>query len=297
MIQSKGERAFVQFSAMFMALFTLAAFLPFILIFVASFTEESALIRNGYSFIPAQLSFDAYLYLYSTISIFIRAYGVSFFVTIVGTAVSTIITAMLAYPMARRDFKPHNVLAFIVFFTLLANGGIVPSYILWTRFFDVKDTLLALIVPNYLMNGFNVLLVRNYFKNNVPMELIESAQIDGASEFRTFFNIMLPLSVPVLATISLFSGLLYWNDWINALYFISKPQFYGIQNLLIQLMNNIQYLKSAEASSLLGASVVDMPTTAVRMAMAVIGIIPILLVVPFLQGYLTKGIIIGAVKG
>src|SRR5690554_5243488 len=282
---------------MFMALFTLAAFLPFILIFVASFTEESALIRNGYSFIPAQLSFDAYLYLYSTISIFIRAYGVSFFVTIVGTAVSTIITAMLAYPMARRDFKPHNVLAFIVFFTLLANGGIVPSYILWTRVFDVKDTLLALIVPNYLMNGFNVLLVRNYFKNNVPMELIESAQIDGASEFRTFFNIMLPLSVPVLATISLFSGLLYWNDWINALYFISKPQFYGIQNLLIQLMNNIQYLKSAEASSLLGASVVDMPTTAVRMAMAVIGIIPILLVVPFLQGYLTKGIIIGAVKG
>jgi len=147
------------------------------------------------------------------------------------------------------------------------------------------------------MSGFNVLLVRNYFKNSVPKELIESSQIDGASEYRTFFSIMLPLSVPVLATISLFSALLYWNDWINALYYITKPKYYGIQNLLIQLMNNIQYLKSAEASSLIGANAVQLPTTAVRMAMAVLGILPILITVPFLQQYLTKGIVIGAVKG
>src|SRR5690606_16694233 len=120
-------------------------------------------------------------------------YGVSFFVTITGTLVSTLMTAMLAYPMARKDFKPHNVLAFIVFFTMLFSGGIVPSYIMWTRFFEIKDTLFALIVPNFLMSGFNVLLVRNYFKNNVPKELIESAQMDGASEYRTFFSIMIPL--------------------------------------------------------------------------------------------------------
>jgi putative aldouronate transport system permease protein len=278
-------------------LFTLGAFLPFILIFISSFTDETALIRNGYSFFPEKLSIDAYLYMYSTISTFLRAYGVSFFVTITGTVVSTIITAMLAYPMARKDFKPHNVLAFIVFFTMLFNGGIVPSYIMWTRVFEIKNTLLALIVPNFLMSGFNVLLVRNYFKNSVPKELIESSQIDGASEYRTFFSIMLPLSVPVLATISLFSALLYWNDWINALYYITKPKYYGIQNLLIQLMNNIQYLKSAEASSLIGANAVQLPTTAVRMAMAVLGILPILITVPFLQQYLTKGIVIGAVKG
>jgi putative aldouronate transport system permease protein len=278
-------------------LFTLGAFLPFILIFISSFTDETALIRNGYSFFPEKLSIDAYLYMYSTISTFLRAYGVSFFVTITGTVVSTIITAMLAYPMARKDFKPHNVLAFIVFFTMLFNGGIVPSYIMWTRVFEIKNTMLALIVPNFLMSGFNVLLVRNYFKNSVPKELIESSQIDGASEYRTFFSIMLPLSVPVLATISLFSALLYWNDWINALYYITKPKYYGIQNLLIQLMNNIQYLKSAEASSLIGANAVQLPTTAVRMAMAVLGILPILITVPFLQQYLTKGIVIGAVKG
>lgn len=297
MIESRGERVFTKFSAIFMTLFTLGAFLPFILIFIASITDESALISHGYSFFPAKLSIDAYLYMYTTISTFIRAYGISFFVTIVGTFVSTIITAMLAYPMARKDFKPHNVLAFIVFFTMLFNGGVVPSYIMWTRVFEIKDTILALIVPNFLMSGFNVLLVRNYFKNNVPKELIESSQIDGASEYRTFFSIMLPLSVPVLATISLFSALVYWNDWINALYYITQPKFYGIQNLLIQLMNNIQYLRSAEASSLIGANAIELPTTAVRMAMAVLGIVPILIAVPFMQRYLTKGIVIGAVKG
>jgi putative aldouronate transport system permease protein len=161
----------------------------------------------------------------------------------------------------------------------------------------VKDTLAALIVPNLLTNGFHVLLIRNYYKNNVPVDLIESAQIDGASEIRTFFRIMLPLSVPVMATVGLFMGLAYWNDWINALYFITKPQYYGIQNMLIRLMNNIQFLKSSQASSILGASAVELPSTAIRMAMAVIGILPVLFVMPFLQKYLMKGVVIGAVKG
>ncbi|CAM3539537.1 carbohydrate ABC transporter permease [Marinicrinis lubricantis] len=297
MIQTRGERTFVVFSAIVMAILTLAAFLPFILILIASFTDESALIRNGYSFFPEKLSLDAYVYMYSTVSIFIRAYGVSFFVTIVGTVVSTLITAMLAYPMARRDFKPHNVLAFIVFFTMLFSGGVVPSYMMWTKFFHIKDTIWALIVPNYLMSGFNVLLVRNYFKNNVPVDLIESSQMDGASEFKTFFKIMLPLSIPVLATIGLFTTLLYWNDWINALYYITEPKYYGIQNLLIQLLNNIQFLKSSQASSMLGSGAVELPSTAVRMAMAIVGILPILILLPFLQKYLTKGVVMGAVKG
>jgi putative aldouronate transport system permease protein len=225
-VESKGERLFQRFAAVFMILFTLGTFLPFILIFLASFTDENALIRNGYSFFPKKFSIEAYLYMYSKISTFLRAYGVSFFVTITGTLIGTLMTAMLAYPMARNDFKPHNVLAFIVFFTMLFSGGIVPSYIMWTRVFHIKNTFIALIVPNLLMSGFNVLLVRNYFKNSVPKELIESAQIDGASEYKTFFHIMLPLSVPVLATISLFTAMHYWNDWINALYYITQPKFY-----------------------------------------------------------------------
>nr|WP_260510657.1 carbohydrate ABC transporter permease [Paenibacillus polysaccharolyticus] len=280
-----------------MVMFTLLAFLPFMLIIMASFTEESSLIRNGYSFFPEKMSVDAYVYMWSSASTFVRAYGVSFLVTTLGTALGLLITSMLAYPMSRQDFKYRNVLAFIVFFTMLFSGGIVPSYILWTKYFQIKDTLAALIIPNLLTNGFYVLLIRNFYKNNVPVELIESAQIDGASELRIFYRMMLPLSVPVLATVGLFMGLAYWNDWINALYFITKPQYYGIQNMLIRLMNNIQFLKSGQASSMLGANAADLPSTAVRMAMAIIGILPILVVFPFLQKYLTKGIIVGAVKG
>ncbi|MBY0201924.1 carbohydrate ABC transporter permease [Paenibacillus polysaccharolyticus] len=297
MIQTKGERAFHVFSIVAMVMFTLLAFLPFMLIIMASFTEESSLIRNGYSFFPEKMSVDAYVYMWSSASTFVRAYGVSFLVTTLGTALGLLITSMLAYPMSRQDFKYRNVLAFIVFFTMLFSGGIVPSYILWTKYFQIKDTLAALIIPNLLTNGFYVLLIRNFYKNNVPVELIESAQIDGASELRIFYRMMLPLSVPVLATVGLFMGLAYWNDWINALYFITKPQYYGIQNMLIRLMNNIQFLKSGQASSMLGANAADLPSTAVRMAMAIIGILPILVVFPFLQKYLTKGIIVGAVKG
>lgn len=297
MIQTRGERAFSLFAAIAMGIWSLLAFIPFLLIAVASFTSETALVRDGYNFFPAELSFDAYLYMKSSAGTFLKAYGVSFLVTAVGTGVGLLITSMLAYPMSRRDFKYHNTLAFIVFFTMLFSGGVVPSYIMWTQFFHIKDSLAALIIPNLLANGFNVLLVRNYFKNSVPMDLIESAQIDGASELRTFFRIMLPLSIPVLATVGLFMGLAYWNDWINALYFVSKPQYYGIQNLLIRLMNNIQYLNSGQASSILGGNAVELPSTAVRMAMAILGILPILVVLPMLQNYLTKGVVIGAVKG
>ncbi|MGE6665501.1 carbohydrate ABC transporter permease [Paenibacillus xylanexedens] len=297
MIQTKGERTFHVFSIIAMGIFTLLAFLPFILILMASLTDETSLIRNGYSFFPEKWSLDAYVYMWSSAATFVRAYGVSILVTTLGTALGLLITSMLAYPMSRQDFKYRNVLAFIVFFTMLFSGGIVPSYILWTKYFQIKDTLAALIVPNLLTNGFYVLLIRNFYKNNVPVELIESAQIDGASEIRIFYRMMLPLSVPVLATVGLFMGLAYWNDWINALYFITKPQYYGIQNMLIRLMNNIQFLKSSQASTMLGANAVELPSTAVRMAMAIIGILPILVVFPFLQKYLTKGIIVGAVKG
>ncbi|MEK3792156.1 carbohydrate ABC transporter permease [Paenibacillus sp. FSL R7-0204] len=297
MIQTRGERTFTVFSAVVMILLTVFAFLPFLLIVIASFTNETTLIRNGYSFFPEHLSLDAYRYIKSSAYIFIRAYGVSFLVTILGTAIGLLITSMLAYPMSRSDFKYHNTLAFVVFFTMLFSGGVVPSYIMWTQYFHIKNTLWALILPNLLANGFNVLLVRNYFKNNVPLEIIEAAQIDGASELRTFFRIMLPLSMPVMATVGMFMGLAYWNDWINALYFVSKPQLYGIQNLLMQLMSNIQFLNSGQAGNVLGADTVSLPSTAVRMAMAVLGIVPVLFVLPFMQKYLTRGVVIGAVKG
>ncbi|WP_391557120.1 carbohydrate ABC transporter permease [Robertmurraya sp.] len=295
-LESKDERGFKRFSLFMMLLITLLTFLPFVLMLVSSFTDESTLVKDGYSFFPEKFSLDAYFYIYQNLSTFLRAYGVSIFVTVVGTTISLIITAMIAYPIARKDFKYRNVLAFIVFFTMLFSGGVVPTYIMWTKVFAIQNTIAALIFPNYLLSAFNVFLVVNFFRNNVPVSLIESAQIDGASEMKIFFKIMLPLSVPVLATVGLFTALIYWNDWINALYFISDTKLYGIQNLLINLMNNIQFLNSDSASTALGTNSVTLPSTAVRMAMGVIGILPILLALPFLQKYLIKGVVIGAVK-
>lgn len=296
-ISSRGELAFRRFAFAAMALISIGMLMPFLLMIMASFTDEKSLILKGYRFIPDKFSLDAYVYMINQYKVILRAYGVSIFVTATGTLISLVITTMLAYPMSRRDFKYRNVLAFIVFFTMLFNGGIVPSYILWSRVFGVTDTYWALILPNLLMPAFHVLLVRNYYQSSIPHELIESAQIDGASELRIFFRIMLPLSVPVVTTIGLFMALAYWNDWINALYYISKPKYYGIQNLLIRLMNNIQFLRSSEGSALLGTGAVDLPSTSIRMAMGVIGLLPILLMFPFTQRYLIKGVVIGAIKG
>ena len=199
--------------------------------------------------------------------------------------------------MSRKDFRWNNVLSFIVFFTMLFNGGVVSAYIMWSTIFGIKDTIWALILPNYLVTAFNVFLVRNYYSNSIPTALIESAKIDGATEMTIFVQIMLPLAVPVLATVALFTGLTYWNDWTNGLYYITNPELYGIQNLLIRIMNNIQFLKSGSNAALLGTQTVELPGTSVRMAMAVIGILPILIVFPFVQKYFVKGVVLGAVKG
>lgn len=271
--------------------------LPLALIVISSFTKESALIRNGYSFWPQEWSLDAYYYMIKQGAVILRSYGISVFVTVVGTAASVILTTMLAYPMSRKSFEYHNALSFFVFFTMLFNGGIVPSYIMWTKIFHIKDTIFALLIPNYLVTAFNVILVKNYYANNIPDSLIEAAEIDGATEMTIFRKIMLPLAVPTVATISLFTGLCYWNDWTNGLYYVSNEKLYSIQMLLMKIMNNIQALRSNSTAALLGTGSVDLPGTAIRMAMAVIGILPILLVYPFIQKYLVRGVVVGAVKG
>ena len=267
------------------------------LIVIASFTDETALLRDGYSFLPAKFSLAAYVYMVQQGKIIFRAYGISLLVTCVGTVVSVLITAMIAYPMSRKNFRYRNVLAFFVFFTMLFNGGVVPSYMMWTQIFHIKNTIWALILPNYLCTAFNIFLVRNYYSNSIPDALIEAAQIDGAGELTIFFRIIMPLAVPTIATISLFTALTYWNDWVNALYYIQKPQYYGIQNLLIRIMNNIQFLKSGAASVAVGAGAITLPSNAVRMSMAVIGILPIVIIYPFVQKYFVKGVVVGAVKG
>jgi len=291
------SKAFNRVATIILAILVVIAILPIALIVIASFTEETALIRNGYTYWPEELSLDAYYYMVKQGVMIVRSYGVSFLVTIIGTSVSVLLTTMLAYPMSRKTFKYRNALAFFVFFTMLFNGGIVPSYIMWTRIFNIRNSIWALIIPNYLVPAFNVILVKNYYANNVPDSLIEAAQIDGAGELRIFGQIMIPLAIPSVATISLFTGLCYWNDWTNGLYYVTNEKLYSIQLLLMKIMNNIQALRSNSNAALLGTGTVDLPGTSIRMAMAVIGILPIMLIYPFVQKYLVRGVVVGAVKG
>lgn len=290
------EKRFRVVATVLLAIFSVIALLPILLIVIASVTEEKALLSNGYSYFPKALSLDAYYYMLKQGVTILRAYGITISVTLLGTVTSVIITTMLAYPMSRTNFKYRNILSFFVFFTMLFNGGIVSSYMMWSNLFHIKNSIWALIMPGFLVTAFNVFLVRNYYTNNVPEALIESAQIDGASEIRIFWKIIVPLSVPTVATISLFTALIYWNDWVNGLYYITDSKYFGIQNLLIKIMNNVQFLKSG-SSSLLGLGNIELPGTSVRMAMAVIGILPIIIIYPFIQKYFIKGVIVGAVKG
>ena len=291
------SKRFRLFCTIVLTILAVIALLPILLIVIASVTDEKALLANGYTFFPAKLSTDSYYYMVRQGSMIVRSYGVTILTTVVGTAAGVLFTTMLAYPMARSSFKYRNIMSFFVFFTMLFNGGVVASYIMWSRIISIRNTIWALIVPNYLVTAFNVFLVRNYYATGIPEALIESAQIDGGNEFIIFLRIMLPLSIPVIATVALFSGLAYWNDWVNGLYYITDPTLFGIQNLLIRIMNNIQFLKSSSNAALLGTQAVDLPGTSVRMAMAVIGMLPLLILYPFLQRYFIQGVMIGAVKG
>jgi putative aldouronate transport system permease protein len=277
---------------------SIACLLPFLLLLMSSLSSEASIIKYGYSFFPAEFSLKAYEYLWTHWSELGRAYGITILITVTGTAVSLAITSMLAYPMSRGDMPFKNFWAFLVFFTLLFNGGLVPTYLIYTQIFDLKNTLWGLLVPGLLMNGFNVLLVRTFFMTSIPSALIEAASIDGAGEIKIFYKIVLPLSLPIMATIGLFEAILYWNDWFNGLIYITDSKLFSIQTILNKMMTDIQFLQSN--SSLAGSSasqeIAELPSTSVRMAIAAVGVVPILIAYPFFQKYFIKGITIGAVK-
>lgn len=268
------------------------------LLFTASLTDEQSIIQNGYSFFPKDLSLAAYQYIWEQSSLIFNAYGITIFVTVFGTASSLIITSMLAYPLSRRDLPGGMFFAFLLFFALLFNGGLAPTYIIYTQLFELKNTLAALIIPGLLMNGFSVLMMRGFFMTTVPSSVLESASIDGASEFTVYRKIVMPLSLPILAVVGLLQGLLYWNDWFNGLVYLTNPNLYSLQTVMNQLMSNIQFLASnSSVGSLASGSMQELPSEAFRMAIAVISIAPIMIAYPFLQKYFVKGLAIGAVKG
>ncbi|GAE07156.1 carbohydrate ABC transporter permease [Paenibacillus sp. JCM 10914] len=270
---------------------------PFVLLISASLTDEMAIIQEGYAFIPKEFSLESYKFLFSDPLMIINAYSISIIVTLIGTFASLLIMALLAYPLSRKIMPMRNSLSFFIFFTMLFNGGLVPTYLLYTNFFDVKNSLLALIVPGLLVNAFYVILLRTFFHVSIPSAIIESAYIDGAGEFRIFCQMVLPLSMPVLATVGLFQIINYWNDWFNGLIYITDSSYYSIQILLNTILLNAQYLIDNVQYSTEMENAGTIPTQGVRLAIAVIGVFPILAAYPFFQKYFVKGLTIGAVKG
>ncbi len=292
---SKGFRIFAN---MLMIILSLCCILPFILLFVASITEEATLAINGYSFFPEVISFRAYEYLFQSVGKIAKAYGITIFVTAVGTLLNVTMTLFMAYLLSKEDLPGRSVISFFIFFTMLFSGGMVPSYIVWSQYMHVSDTIWALILPNLALSAYNVILMRTYFTTNVPKEILEAAEMDSCSELGKLIHISIPLSKPMISTVALFSALAYWNDWINGLYYlIRKNELYSIQNVLNTMMNNVQFLKENSMDAGSAQIVTQIPTSGVRMAIAVISVIPILIIYPFFQKAFIKGIVIGGVKG
>ena len=292
----KSETTFQIVINIILIFLTLCSLLPFVLLIMSSVTQESALIADGYQFWPRVFSLAAYRYIIARAGTIFKAYGITMLVTLVGTTISLIITPLLAYPLSRQDFKLHNVMSFLVFFTMLFNGGLVPTYMMWTQIFHSKNTLPALNIPALLLKAFPEMLMKNYFKMNIPYSLIEAAKIDGAGEFFIFYRVVMPLSKPIMATVGLFVGINYWNDWMNGLYYVTDANLFSLQNFLNRMMQNINYLATAEGAEVAQGSMI-MPSSSMRMALAVIGVLPIMVLYPFFQKYFVKGMTVGSVKG
>lgn len=291
----KSEKRVQRLAHVVLILFSVMAIMPFILLISASFTEEKSALVHGFNFLPKAFSIKAYLYMWNQREMIFRAYGITIFTTAVGTFVGLMMTALLGYGLSK-DIPGKRFLNFYVVFTMLFSGGLVPTYLIYTKYLRIGNTIWALIVPGLLMSAFNVMLMRNYFTTSIPESLLESAKLDGASEMGSFRLIVLPLSKPIMATIGLMMALGYWNNWTNGLYFLDDADLYSIQNVLNAINNNIIALNSFSGTSLF-IDKSDIPALTARMAIAVVGILPMLVIYPFFQKYFVKGIMIGAVKG
>lgn len=259
----------------------MAALVPFWLLLAASFTDESYVAHHGYSLFPVSLSLDAYKYLFSKIAWFGRGYGITIIVTVVGVILCILITTMLGYMLSKRQMPFVKLMDFYIIFTMLFNGGLVATYINYSNVFILKYAL-GVYCSRDFMQRLLCHADKGYFLNSIPEELMEAARIDGASEYKIFFKIAFPLAKPIIATIALMVGVMYWNDWQNGMYYIDDQSLYGIQNILNAINSNAKYLAT------MGGNVASIPTETTRMAVAVVGILPIVAAYPFFRNTLPK---------
>ena len=292
---SKETIAFNVIAYSFLTVASIICIIPFIMVVSGSLTKESSIMVDGIGLIPKVFSLEAYKMIFLTPAVMLRAYGVTIFITAVGGFSSLFLISMTAYVLQRKEFDFRNGFAFYFYFTTLFSGGLVPWYILIVRYLNLKGSIIALILP-LLFNVFYMIVIRS-FMSSIPYSITESAQIDGAGDFKIFLKLILPLSKPVLAAMGLFIALNYWNDWFNAMLFVAeKKELMPLQYYLHNLISATQALRQMRAQLPPGA-IVSNPNEALKMAMTVVSIGPIILLYPFIQKHFVKGIMVGSIKG
>lgn len=283
-------------SHFFLIVFSLCCLIPFLIIVGSSFEAQGQIMKTGYTIIPKAFTLEAYKAVFANPSSIINAYKVTVIVSIAATVLGLLLESTYAYVLSRRDYPYRRILSFIAFFTMLFNGGLVPTYILITNWLKLKNTLWALILPG-MAGAWHIMMLKTFFMS-LPISLIESAKLDGAKEITIFFKMIIPLSKPALACIALFILFQFWNGWYSSLLYIDDENKVQLQYLLMAIMKNIEFLNSAEATQLgANTAAASTPTLNARMAMCVLAMGPIVLVFPFFQKYFVQGLTVGSVKG
>lgn len=295
MKKSKGNIVAQALINLTLILLCLTCVIPIVSVISIAFSKEADIFEFGYQLIPKSISLDAFKMVFKNPKSIINGYKVSFLVTFVGSVAGLLLSALIAYPLSRQDFAYRKYLSFYVTFTMLFNGGMIPTYILMTQYLGLKDSILALIFPN-LINVWHIFLLRSFFAT-VPQSLIEAAKIDGAGEFRIFRTIAMPVCKTGLVTVLLFYVLIYWNDWYSSLLYITSENKYALQYLLVRLMNNLEFISKHMTNMPIGINIKQMPKESTRMAMCLVAAGPMLVAFPFFQKHFVKGITVGAVKG
>ncbi len=290
--ESLSDRLLKGLFYILLAVFAVYCLMPFWSVVASSFSSEASILKNGYMFWPSDFSLEAYKLIFEDNTIY-RAYGVTTFITLAGTGMSMVLTSALAYALSVKSVKYRNQIAFYVYFTMLFHGGLVASYLLISKYLDMKDTIWVLIIPS-MLSAWNMFLLRNFFAS-IDESIAESAKIDGANDAYILFRIILPISLPAMATIGLFYALSYWNKWFDAMLYINDKNLYPLQYLIQRIMTNLDYINAISADVNIPNFIP--PALTVRLATTVVTIGPIVFLYPFLQKYFVKGLMVGAVKG
>ncbi len=277
-------------------IFSLLTLIPIWIIVVSSITKESSLAANGYRLWPEEFSLSAYKFLFGQGSIVGIAYKNTLISTVAGTILAVISVGLYAYPLSRPNFKFRRFFTFFAFFTMLFSGGLVSYFMVMRQVLQINDSLWALFLPSSF-SAFWVIVMTTFYRSNVPSEVIESARIDGASEWRTLIQIVVPLALPGLATVALFAAIGIWNNFYNCLLLVDEAKYYSLQFTIYTTLNNIRFLLE-NAEKMPGiVNLSELPSETFRMAMAVVTVGPIIFAYPFFQRFFIRGLTIGAVKG